>query len=156
MFQISEYEVDSFITIIQVKLSCFLCCLISLTFVAGVGRGASCPGFILPPTWVLCLILFNVHFTCFKLSVHEVESFYNHNASQIELFSLLFGLIPLVAGVGGKLSRAVYLAPHLGIMFNFFNAHFTCFKLSVHEVVSYIIIIQVKLSCFLCRLVSYP
>ena len=98
LFQISEYEVDSFITIIQVKLSCFLCCLISLTFVAGVGGGgggASCPGwFILPPTWVLCLILFNAHFTCFKLSVHEVESF--------------------------------------------------------------IIIIQVKLCCFLCRLVSYP
>ena len=62
-----------------------------------------------------------------------------------------FGLIPLVAGVGGKLSRAVYFAPHLGIMFNFFNAHFTCFKLSVHEVVSLIIIIKVKLSCFLCR-----
>ena len=63
MFQISEYEVDSFITIIQVKLRCCLCCLISLTFVAevggggGVGGGASCPGqFILPPTWVLCLI----------------------------------------------------------------------------------------------------
>ena len=54
LFQISEYEVDSFITIIQVKLSCCLCCLISLTFVAGVGGGgASCPGqFILPPTWV--------------------------------------------------------------------------------------------------------
>ena len=52
------------------------------------------------------------------------------------------------------LSRAVYLAPHLGIMFNSFNAHFTCFKLSVHEVVSFIIIIQVKLSCFLCCLIS--
>ena len=53
--------------IIQVKLSCWLCCLILLTFVAGVGGG----------------------------------------------------------GGGRKLSRAVYLAPHLGIMFNFFNAHFT-------------------------------
>ena len=40
---------------------------------------------------------------------------YNHNSSQIELSSLSFCLIPLVAGVGGKLSRAVYLAPHLGI-----------------------------------------
>ena len=108
----------------------------------------------MPPTWVLCLFFFNAHFTCFKLSVHEVVSFIIIN--QIELFSLLFGLKPLVAGVGGKLSRAVYLAPHLGIMFKFFNAHFTCFKLSVHEVDSFIIIIQVKLSCFLCRLVSYP
>ena len=39
LFQISEYEVDSFITIIQVKLSCCLCCLISLIFFAGVGGG---------------------------------------------------------------------------------------------------------------------
>ena len=115
MFQISEYEVDSFITIIQVKLSCFLCCLISLTFVAGVGGGQAVQGCLsCPPPGYYVLILFNAHFTCFKLSVHEVESFYNHNSSQIELFSLSFGLIPLVAGVGGKLSRAVYLAPHLG------------------------------------------
>ena len=56
-----------------------------------------------------------------------------------------FGLIPLVAGMGGKLSRVVYLAPHLGIMFNCFNAHSTCFKLSVHEVVSFIIISQIEL-----------
>ena len=55
---------------------------------------------------------FNAHSTCFKLSVHEVVSFII--ISQIELFSLLFGFLPLVAGVGGKLSRAVYLAPHLG------------------------------------------
>ena len=93
LFQISEYEVDSFIIIIQVKLSCFLCCLVSFTF---------------------------------------------------------------VAGVGGKLSRAAYLAPTLVLCFNFFNAHFTCFKLSVHEVLSFIIIIQVEFSCFLCRLASYP
>ena len=47
--------------------------------------------------------------------------------------------------MGGKLSRAVYLAPHLGIMFNCFNAHSTCLKLSVHEVVSFIIISQIEL-----------
>ena len=58
---------------------------------------------------------FNAHSTCFKPSVHEVVSFINHNSSQIELFSLSFSFIPLVAGVGGNLSRAVYLAPHLGI-----------------------------------------
>ena len=74
----------------------------------------------------------------------------------MELFSLSSGLIPLVAGVEGKLSRLVYLVPHLGIMFDYFNAHSTCFKLSVHEVVSFIIIIQVKLICFLCCSVSYP
>ena len=43
----------------------------------------------------------------------------NHNSDQIELFSLSLGFIPLVAAVGGKLSRVVYLAPHLGIESNF-------------------------------------
>ena len=64
--------------------------------------------------------------------------FYNHNSSQIELFSLLFGFINLCCrgdgGGGGKLSRAVYLAPHLGIMFIFlmlvpFVSNFLCMKL---------------------------
>ena len=59
-------------------------------------------------------------------------------------------------GGGGKLSRAVYLAPTWVLCLIFFNAHFTCFKLSVHEFVSFIIIIQVKLSCFLCRSFSNP
>ena len=70
---------------------------------------------------------FNTHFTCFKLSVHEVVSF-NHNSSQIELFSLSFGLIPLVAGLGGKLSKAVYLTPTWVMRVKIFHAHFTCFK----------------------------
>ena len=64
---------------------------------------------------------FNALFTCFKLSVHEVVSFIIIIKVQIELFSLPFGLIPLVAGVGGKLSRAVYFAPHLGNESLFFS-----------------------------------
>ena len=53
-----------------------------------------------------------------------------------------FGFIPLVVGGGGggKLSRTVYLAHHLGIESLFFYAHHICFKLSVHEAVSFIII----------------
>ena len=35
-----------------------------------------------------------------------------HNSSQIQLFSLSDCSLCLVAGVGGKLSRPVYLAPH--------------------------------------------
>ena len=35
-----------------------------------------------------------------------------HNSSQIQLFSLSDCSVCLVAGVGGKLSRPVYLAPH--------------------------------------------
>ena len=68
---------------------------------------------------------------------------------------MLFGFIPLVVGVGGKLSRAVYLAPHLGIESKIFYGHSSCFKICECEVDSFIIIIQVKFSCFLCRLVSY-
>ena len=55
------------------------------------------------------------------------------------------GLIRLVAGVGGKLFRAVYLARHETL--NYF-LHSTCFKVSECEDVSIIIIIQVKFSCF--------
>ena len=73
----------------------------------------------MPPTWVL-KVFFYAHSTCFKISEYEVLFIYNHNSSQIVLFSLPFGFLPLVAGVGGKLSRAVYLAPHLGIESYFF------------------------------------
>ena len=39
-----------------------------------------------------------------------------------------------------------------------FYAHPSCFKLSEYEFITTtsIIVIQVNLSCFLCRLVSYP
>ena len=37
---------------------------------------------------------------------------YKHKSSQIELFSLSDCSACLDAGVGGKLSRPVYLAPH--------------------------------------------
>ena len=65
-----------------------------------------------------------------------------------------FGLIPLVAGVGGKLSRAVYLAPHMGNESYFFSCSFHLLQISEYEVDSFITIIQVKLSCYLCCLVS--
>ena len=50
---------------------------------------------------------------------------------------------------GGKLSRAVYLAPTwvLHVCLTVLNAHSTCFKLSVHEVVSFIIIIKGGCAC---------
>ena len=56
---------------------------------------------------------------------------------------------------GGKLSRAVYLAPHLSVDSKTFNDHFTYFKLSEYEVASIAVIMQVKLSCIPCRSVSY-
>ena len=81
--------------------------------------------------------------------------YYKHNSSPIQLFSLSDCSVCLVAGVGGKLSRPVYLAPtHLGIKVNFF-AKFSHFKLSECDDVSIINIIQVKFSCFLCQIVLY-
>ena len=64
-------------------------------------------------------------------------------------------MIPLVAGMGGKLSRAVNLTP-TWILKVIFHAYPICFKLSEYKFITIIIIIQIKLSCFLCHLVSYP
>ena len=52
-----------------------------------------------------------------------------------------FGLIPLVVGVGGKLSRAVYLTPTRVLKVRFFYGHSSCFKIYEYEIVSFIIII---------------
>ena len=62
--------------------------------------------------------------------------YFKHNSSQIQMFSLSDCSVCLVAGVGGKMSRPVYLAPtHLGIKVNYF-ANSTYFKLSDCEDVS--------------------
>ena len=76
------------------------------------GRGAGCPGrFILSPTWVLKINLFFCSLTCFKISEYEVDSFIIHNSSKMELFSLLFGYIPLVAGVVARCPGRFILPP---------------------------------------------
>ena len=79
-----------------------------------------------------------------------------HNSSQIQLFSLSDCSVYLVTGVGGKLSRPVYLAPHpLGYQSKIILLSFSHFKLSEYDDVSIINIIQVKFSCFLCQIVLY-
>ena len=79
-----------------------------------------------------------------------------HNSSEIQLFSLSDCSVYLVTGVGGKLSRPVYLDPHSPeYLVIFFFAMFSHFKLSECDDVSIINIIQVKFSCFLCYIVSY-
>ena len=120
------------------------------------GGGQAVQGGLSCPHLGIMFSVFNAHSTCFKLSVHEVVSFII--IIQVKLSCYLCCLVSLtfVAGVGGKLSRLVYLAPTWVLCLTVFNAHSTCFKLSVHEVVSFIIIIQVKLSCFLCCSVSNP
>ena len=77
---------------------------------------------------------------------------YKHNSSQIQLFSMLHCSVYLVAGVGGKLSRPVYFDPHPP------EYHSKIILLILHilsecEDLSIINIIQVKFSCFLCRIV---
>ena len=60
-------------------------------------------------------------------------------------------------GGGGGLTRAVVLdpPPYLDHRSSTVYAHSTCFKLSEHEVVSTIIMMQAILSCLPCYLVSY-
>ena len=74
---------------------------------------------------------------------------------KIELFTLSFGFIFLVAEAGCKLSRAVYLAPHLSIDSLTFYDHSTCFKLSEYKVASNAVIMHVKYSCLPGHSVSY-
>ena len=75
---------------------------------------------------------------------------------QIQLISMSDCSVYLVTGVGGKLSRPVYLDPHPPeYQSKFFFAKFSHFKLSECDDVSIINIIQVKFSCFLCQIVLY-
>ena len=65
--------------------------------------------------------------TCFKVASVTVMMQVKLN----RLYTLSFSSVCLVAEAGGKLSRAVYLAPPPPPGYcelNFFHAHFTCFK----------------------------
>ena len=91
--------------------------------------------------------------TYFDLS--DCEDISILNMIQVK-FSLSDCSVYLVAGVEDKLSRPVYLDPHppeyqSKIIF----AKFSHFKLSECDDVLIINIIQVKFSCFLCRIVLY-
>ena len=78
------------------------------------GGGVSCPGqFILPPTHLGIKLLFFSNATYFKLSECEDVSIINIIQVIFSCFFLSHCSVYLVAGVGSKLSRPVYLAPHL-------------------------------------------
>ena len=68
------------------------------------GWGVSCPGqvYLAPHLGIMFIFFLMLISLVFKFSVHEVVAFIIIN--QIELFSLSFGLIPLVAGGGGGAS----------------------------------------------------
>ena len=74
----------------------------------------------------------------------------------MQLFSLSDCSVYLVTGVGGKLSRPVYLDPQPPEYQSiFFFANYTYLNLSECDDVSIININQVKFSCFLCQNVLY-
>ena len=84
-----------------------------------------------------------------------------HNSSQNEPFSLLYSSIRLDALGGGLVGGAdkggcsCPPPPHLDHRSSTVYAHSTCFKLSEHEVVSTIIMMQAILSCLPCYSISY-
>ena len=104
------------------KLRCLHPTFSLVTLVRGVG--GKCPGwFILPPSKDLCQTLSSVnsHGTIILeyLVVRDVNFI---SAKQIFTSNIQFGYP--VGGVGGKLSRLVYLAPHPGFGSNSVISYF--------------------------------
>ena len=90
-FKLSEGEVVSIIIILQVKLCSFLCHTVSYA-----------------------LLNYFAQSTYFELcECDDVSIYYYHGSIPIQVFFWLHGFMSLFEGVGVKLSRAVYLAPHL-------------------------------------------
>ena len=77
--------------------------------------GASCPGwFIFPPTQDLGQTVSSVNSYCTIILEYLVVRDINIISVKVRRLHPTFSLITLVRGVGGKLSRLVYLAPHPG------------------------------------------
>ena len=81
------------------------------------GGGASCPGwFILPPPPAQDLgqTVSSVNSYCTIILEYLVVRDVNIISDKLRCLHLTFSLVILVRGVGGKLSRLVYLAPRPG------------------------------------------
>ena len=79
------------------------------------GWGASCPGwFILPPAQDLGQTVSSVNSYCTIILEYLVVWDINIISVKLKCLHPMFSLVILVRGVGGKLSRLVYLAPHPG------------------------------------------
>ena len=94
----------------QVKFSCVFVALFRMLSCRDGGGGASCPGqFILPHLPEYQIKLFFSNSTYFKLS--ECEDVSIINIIEVKFSCVLSHCsVCLVAGVGAKLSRPVYLA----------------------------------------------
>ena len=79
------------------------------------GWGASCPGwFSLPPAQDLGQTVSSVNSSCIIILEYLVVRDVNIISVKLRCLHLMFSSVILVRGVGGKLSRLVYLAPHPG------------------------------------------
>ena len=106
---ILEYLVERDVNIISVKLRCLHLMFSSVILV----RGASCPGwFILPSAQDLGQTVSSVKSYCTIILDYLVVRDVNIISVKLRCLHLTFSLVILVRGVGGKLSRLVYLAPH--------------------------------------------
>ena len=89
-------------------------------------RGASCPGrFILPPTHTGAIIYSDV-FNLFAIYCDIYMFFWSYKDVFQRYEYQLFKWFTFVRGVGGKLSRLVYLAPHLGFGLHHNLGIFSC------------------------------
>ena len=153
-FKLSECEDVSIITHNSSQIQLFSLSDCSVCLVAYVGGKLSRPVYLAPhpPEYQSKSIVPNSSY--FKLSECDDVSIITHNSSEIQLFSLLDCSVYLVTGVGGKLSRPVYLDPHPPeYQSKIILPKCSHFKLSKCDDVSIINIIQVKFSCFLCWIV---
>ena len=110
---ILEYLVVRDINIISVKLRCLHPTFSLVTLVRG--WGASCPGwFILPPAQDFDQAVSSVNSYCTIILEYLVVKDINIILVKLTCFHPTFSLVTLVRGVGGKLSRLVYLATRPG------------------------------------------
>ena len=74
-------------------------------------RGASCPGrFILPPAHAEKILLCDVYY--YLQHFNNYMQFLSYKYVNLRWLLQTFSWVSFWQGVGGKLSRAVYLAPH--------------------------------------------
>ena len=112
------------------------------------GWGASCPGwFILPPAQDLGQTVSSVNSYCTITLDYLVVRDINIISAKLRCLHPMFSLVTLVRGVGGKLSRLVYLAPakDFGQAVSSVNSY--CTIILEYLVVRDIKIISVRLRC---------
>ena len=113
-----------------------------------MGWGASCPGwFILPPAQDLSQAVSSVNSYCTITLEYLVVRDVNIISVKLRCLHLTFSLVILVRGVGGKLSRLVYLDPaqDLGQTVSSVNSY--CTIILEYLVVRDVNIISAKLDC---------